>query len=126
MAGTFTRVMPGLVPGIHASVCFIGTLMAGTSPAVTADDFSVCEQFTQRRRLPDKFEEIASASLAKGELFVMSDGECTCVNRPAVDRLLGKTVDEGSNWTCKFATSEERKGVEELRSAREPSLSGED
>jgi hypothetical protein len=27
--------MPGLVPGIHAVVCFIAAWMAGTSPAMT-------------------------------------------------------------------------------------------
>jgi hypothetical protein len=27
--------MPGLVPGIHAIVCFINAWMAGTSPAMT-------------------------------------------------------------------------------------------
>jgi hypothetical protein len=118
--------MPGLVPGIHAGVCFIGTWMAGTSPAMTAAGLSVCEQFTRLRRLPDSFEEIASAQLVKGELFFMSDGECTCVNRPAVDRLLGRAVDEGLNWTCKSATDEDRQGVEELRSVRRSSGSGED
>jgi len=123
------RVMPGLVPGIHAFACFIGTWMAGTSPAMTAEGISVvgnCEQFAHLRRLPNSFEEIASASLAKGELFVMSNGECTCKNTPAVDRLLGKAVDERVNWACKSATAEDRQGVEELRSARRSSGSEED
>jgi len=33
--------MPGLVPGIHVIVCFIGAWMAGTSPAMTSPDASL-------------------------------------------------------------------------------------
>jgi len=33
--GSLTRVMPGLVPGIHAFLCGRQTWMAGTSPVMT-------------------------------------------------------------------------------------------
>ena len=70
-----------------------------------------CDRYAALRRLPGSFEEIASADLVKAELFVLTDGTCTCENMPAVNRKLGKPAPDGINWSCREATSEERDTV---------------
>jgi hypothetical protein len=80
-----------------------------------------CEGYATLKRLPDSFVEIASA-LSEGreagdeagpratiELFILTDGACTCTNEPAVDRKLGKSVPQNINWSCRKAKPDEQK-----------------
>jgi hypothetical protein len=69
---------------------------------------AACEQYIAAERLPGGFVEIASGDLGKAELFMLTDGTCTCDNLPAVSRVLGKPVQDGVNWTCRVASSDER------------------
>ena len=85
-----------------------------------------CESYATLKRLPDGFMEIASALIegretgdeadprAEVELFVLTDGTCTCTNDPSVDRQLGKSVPQNVNWSCREATPDERKYVKGL------------
>jgi hypothetical protein len=69
-----------------------------------------CDRYAGLKRPPpDQFEEIAIADFGVAELFVLSDGKCTCDNRPAVARALGKPAPENINWSCRVATSDERR-----------------
>jgi hypothetical protein len=69
-----------------------------------------CSRYAAMRRLPVEFEEIASADLVGGaELFILTDGSCTCDNKPAVDRRLGKPAPIGVNWSCRPAAPDERR-----------------
>ena len=79
--------------------------MAASPGAVVAAEQG-CDRYAALRRLPSSFEEIASADLVKAELFVLTDGTCTCENMPAVNRKLGKPAPDGINWSCRLASSE--------------------
>jgi hypothetical protein len=68
-----------------------------------------CDRYAALIRLPDAFEEIASGDLVGAELFVLTDGVCTCDNTPAIDRWLGKRASAGINWSCRAATPDERR-----------------
>jgi hypothetical protein len=81
------------------------TVIAGAASAVEQN----CDQYGALNRLPNDFEEIASADLGKAELFILTDGKYTCDNRPAVDRKLGKPAPQNINWSCREATPDERR-----------------
>ena len=68
-----------------------------------------CIRYAAMRRLPIEFEETASADLFGAELFILTDGTCTCDNRPAVDRYLGKPAPKNINWFCRAAASDEQR-----------------
>jgi hypothetical protein len=69
----------------------------------------VCNQYVALERLPDRFVEVASGLLTGGvELFVYSDGRCTCDNTPYVERKLGKPATKSGLWSCREATADER------------------
>jgi len=69
-----------------------------------------CDRYATLKRLPDSFEEIASGLFVGGlELFVLTDGTCTCDNMPAVDRKRGKSAPQNVNWSCRKATPDERR-----------------
>jgi hypothetical protein len=78
--------------------------------AVSADAAEQkCDRYAAYERLPNRFEEIASADLVGGaEIFVYTDLWCTCDNTPSVDRKRGKPVPQGLNWSCHEATPDER------------------
>ena len=78
----------------------------GASP-ITAEQS--CDRYAALNRLPDRFEEIASGDLGKVEFFVLTDGTCTCENKPAIDRVLGRPTPKDVNWSCHIATAEERR-----------------
>ena len=67
-----------------------------------------CDRYAALKRLPYRFEEIASGDLGKAELFVLTDRTCTCDNTPAVARMLGKPALQNVNWSCRAATPDER------------------
>jgi len=71
-----------------------------------------CGQYSALKRLPDKFMEVASGDLGYAELFILSDGVCTCENTPSIDRRRGRVVSTDVNWTCRAATSDEREAVQ--------------
>ena len=63
------------------SCCLI--LQATFLECAYAQTGQLCDQYTTTKKLPANFEEIASAELAGGhELFVLTDGICTCDNEP--------------------------------------------
>jgi hypothetical protein len=80
-----------------------------------------CESYATLKRLPDRFVMIASALIegretgdeadprAEVELFILTDGACTCTNQPFIDRELGKSVPQNVNWSCRKATPDEQK-----------------
>ena len=69
-----------------------------------------CDRYAALKRLPDRFEEVASGVLAGGlELFVLTDGTCTCDNTPVVDRMRGKPPPQNVNWSYRKATPDERR-----------------
>jgi hypothetical protein len=80
-------------------------LVACATPTLAQD----CELYTSLGQLPSGFEMIAGGDLGKAELFVLSDGVCTCMNQPAVDRELGKSLVSGANWSCRPATPDEHR-----------------
>jgi hypothetical protein len=84
------------------------SLAAAIGAASSAVEQS-CDRYAALNRLPDRFEEIASGDFGKAELFVLTDGTCTCDNKPAVDRVLGKPAPKDVNWLCNTATAEERR-----------------
>ena len=67
-----------------------------------------CDRYAMFKRLPDSFKMIGSAILPRAELFILTDGACTCENTPAVDRKLGKSVPQDLNWRCRKAIPDER------------------
>jgi hypothetical protein len=69
-----------------------------------------CDSYATLEQLPDRFAEIASALLeGDAEVFIMTDGACTCSNDPAVDRHFGKPAPQDINWSCRNATPDEQK-----------------
>src|SRR5262245_901641 len=84
-----------------------------------------CERYATFKRLPDGFMETASALIegretgdendprTEVELFVVTNGACTCTNDPSVDRRLGKSVSQYVNWSCREATPDERKYIKD-------------
>jgi hypothetical protein len=61
-------------------------------------------------RLPSRFHEIASGELINGmELFVATDGRCTCDNSQASRENLRLSAPREINWTCRRATAVERR-----------------
>ena len=68
-----------------------------------------CDRYAALQRLPDRFEEIASGDIGKVELFILSDGKCTCANTPAVNRRLDKPAPQNVNWSCRMARPDERR-----------------
>jgi len=79
------------------------------STAATAAPLN-CDRYALSKRLPVSFQEIASAQLVGAELFVLTNQICTCDNKPAVDRRLGKPAPLDVNWSCRPTTSDERRG----------------
>jgi hypothetical protein len=69
----------------------------------------ICDRYSTVDRLPNGFVEIASGDLGKAELFVLTDGSCTCSNAPFVNRRLGKSAPDKINWSCRTATDGERR-----------------
>ena len=68
-----------------------------------------CDRYAALDRLPDRFEEIASGDFGEVELFILSDGKCTCANTPAVNRRLDKPAPQNVNWSCRMARPDERR-----------------
>ncbi len=62
---------------IATSRCVLAVMSLGTT-AHAADQS--CHQYSSYQRLPGTFREIASAELSGMELFVMSNGNCTCTS----------------------------------------------
>jgi hypothetical protein len=95
------------------------TVLIGTANAAEPS----CDQYSTLRRLPDRFMQVMSAQLGRApgsgkptsaELFVLTDGVCTCENQPSVDRYFyGKDVPAGVNWSCRAADSDDREYVEQ-------------
>jgi hypothetical protein len=84
-----------------------------------------CDQYSTLPRLPDRFMQVTAAQLGRApgsgkptsaELFVLTDGTCTCKNKPSVDRYFyRKDIPTGVNWSCQAADSEDREYVEQQR-----------
>ena len=89
---------------IVSSIALVG--IVGVVPATIKVG---CDRYAALDRLPNRFEEIASGDLGKAEVFVFTDGTCTCDNKPAVDRRLGKPTSQTSKWSCRAATRDERR-----------------
>jgi hypothetical protein len=87
-------------------VCIVGAAAIATATSAAGQS---CDQYAAFNRLPDRFEQIASGDLGKAELFVLTDGVCTCDNTPAVNRKLGKPAPQEINWSCHVATPDERR-----------------
>ena len=87
---------------MRALACLI--LLSATATAEPA-----CDRYATVERLPDGFIEIASGDFGKAELFVLTNGICTCSNDPAVSRRLGKSAPDKINWSCRAATDDERR-----------------
>jgi hypothetical protein len=70
-----------------------------------------CNKYSSYHRLPDKFQEIASGELSglpHSELFVMSDGICTCANVSDSNCTKDQTHVRKNVWSCRQATDDER------------------
>ena len=75
-----------------------------------------CDRYATLKWLPDSFEEIASALFDGGvELFVLTDGACTCDNMPALDRKWSQPAPQNITWSCRTATPDERRHYEATR-----------
>jgi hypothetical protein len=82
--------------------------LLGTAPTAAARDRN---KYSSYRRLPDRLQEIASGELSglpHSELFVMSDGICTCANVSDGHRTKGQTYARKNVWSCRRATDDER------------------
>jgi hypothetical protein len=76
-------------------------------PAVFAAELS-CVHYAVFKKLPSTFQEIASGDLVAGpEMFVLSNGYCTCDNGPAISRHFGRPAPLGENWSCRYASGDE-------------------
>ena len=83
-------------------------LLAACTGAQGAGD-QACDRYSKHEVFPEGLDVIAEGDYgAKWRLMVISDGECTCNNSPAIHRDLGKNVPEGINWQCRNADVEER------------------
>ena len=85
----------------------LSVLLLGTA-AVAAQD---CRKYASYHRLPKSFEEIASGELSglpHSELFVLSDGICTCANVSTDSRSMGGAHPNRAIWSCRRATDDER------------------
>jgi hypothetical protein len=70
-----------------------------------------CRKYASYHRLPGSFQEIASGELSglpHRELFVLSDGICTCANVFNDSRSNGGTHLNRAIWSCRPATDDER------------------
>jgi hypothetical protein len=76
-------------------------------PPVLAAELS-CAHYAVFKKLPSSFQEIASGDLVGGpEIFVLSNGQCTCNNGPAISRHFGRPAPLGENWSCRHASGDE-------------------
>lgn len=76
-------------------------------PPVLAAELS-CAHYAVFKKLPSSFQEIASGDLVGGpEIFVLSKGQCTCENGPAISRHSGRPAPLGENWSCRYASGDE-------------------
>jgi hypothetical protein len=76
------------------------------SPVLAAE--LSCAHYAVFKRLPSSFQEIASGDLVGGpELFVLSNGQCTCDNGPAISRYFGRPAPLSENWSCRHASGDE-------------------
>jgi len=92
------------------ALCMSAAALFGVAADAQAQN---CDQYVALKRLPDRFAEVASALLTSGlEIFVLSDGRCTCDNTPAVNRRLGKPAPQSDDWVCREATADERRSFE--------------
>ncbi|UZE49852.1 hypothetical protein ONR75_03390 [Rhodopseudomonas sp. P2A-2r] len=77
------------------------------SAAVFAAELG-CAHYAAFKKLPNGFREIASGSLVGGaEIFVLSNGSCTCDNGPALSRHFGRPTPQGEHWSCRDASGDE-------------------
>jgi hypothetical protein len=93
------RSVWGLVGLIALSVLLFGT---------AAED---CRKYASHHRLPKSFQEVASGELSgfpHSELFVLSDGICTCANVSSDSRSKGGAHPNRAIWSCRRATDDER------------------
>jgi hypothetical protein len=91
---------------LNTCLCVLAITISATQSVADPS----CESYATLKRLPDRFFEIASALLdGDVELFIVTDGACTCTNEPAVDRELGKPVPPNVIWSCRKATADEKK-----------------
>ena len=75
-------------------------------PAVTAE--LSCARYAVFNKLPSSFQEIASGDLVGGpEIFVLSNGHCTCDNGPTVSRHYNRPAPLGETWSCRHASGDE-------------------
>ena len=77
------------------------------SAAVFAAELG-CAHYAAFKKLPNGFREIASGSLVGGaEIFVLSNGSCTCDNGPALSRHFRRPTPQGEHWSCRDASGDE-------------------
>ena len=100
------KLLAAALSAVALSATNVGAQFQMTPPSAAEQS---CDRYATLKRLPDSFEEIASADLIRAELFVLTDGTCTCDNGPAVDRKFGKSVPQNVNWSCRNATPDERR-----------------
>ena len=107
------KILAAALSAVTLSATDVGAQFQITPPSATEQG---CDRYATLKRLPDSFEEIASALFAGGlGLFVLTDGACTCDNRPALDREWGKPAPQNVNWSCRTATPDERRHYEAPR-----------
>jgi hypothetical protein len=100
---TITPARRRLVNGLAGIILTVAPLLG---PAAIAAGRG-CSQYAFYRRLPDTFREIASGELSglpRYEMFVLSNGVCTCEN---IFKRPGAPSKGSQFWTCRRATSEE-------------------
>jgi len=101
------KILAAALSAVALSATNVGAQFQITPPSAAEQS---CDRYATLKRLPDSFEEIASGLFAGGlELFVLTDGTCTCDNMPAVDRKRGKPAPQNVNWSCRTSTPHERR-----------------
>jgi len=107
------KILTAALSAVMLSATDVSAQFQITPPSA---DEQACDRHATLKRLPDSFEEIASALFADGlELFVLTDGACTCDSMPALNRKWGKPAPQNVNWSCRAATPEERRHYEATR-----------
>src|SRR5262245_62074407 len=107
------KILAAALSVVALSATNVGAQFQVTPPSAAEQS---CDRYATLKRLPDSFEEIASAELVGGlELFVLTDGACTCDNMPALHRKWGKPAPQDVNWSCRTATPDERRHHEATR-----------